>query len=98
MLFSRVRDIVDNSLQVTTLNGHSIESVSEYKYLGIWLDQKIIFKCHIDTLASKLQQKNGYLYRNRGKQIFVVSYFFSLYLFCFKFVLSTSLKMRACPQ
>lgn len=31
-------DVVDNRLHITTLNGHSIEWVSEYKYLGLWLD------------------------------------------------------------
>ena len=69
MLFSRARDIVDvdtaeNDLHVATLNGHSIERVSQYTYLGIWLDQKITFKFHIDTLVRKLRQKIGYLYRN----------------------------------
>lgn len=46
MLFSRARDIVDiadNGLHVATINGHSIERVSQYKYLGIWLDQKVNF-------------------------------------------------------
>ena len=38
MILSRARDIADIGLHVTTLTGHSIERVSEYKYLGIWLD------------------------------------------------------------
>ncbi len=64
MLFYRARHIVDNSLHITTLNGRSIERVSEYKYLGIWVDAKVTFKFHIDTLVSQLRQKNGYLDRN----------------------------------
>lgn len=27
-------------LYITTLNGQTIERILEYKYLGIWLDQK----------------------------------------------------------
>ncbi len=59
MIFSRARNIADDDLHITT--GHSIERLSKYKYLGIWLDQKLTFKFHIDILASKLKQKTKYL-------------------------------------
>ena len=66
MIFSRSSNITDDRLHhITTLTGHNIERVFEYKYLGIWLDQKLTFKFHINTLASKLKQKIGYLYRNK---------------------------------
>lgn len=65
MIFSRARNITDDSLHITTFTGHSIERVSVYKYLGIWLDQKLTFKFHIDILASKLKHKIGYLYRHK---------------------------------
>ena len=46
-------DIADIRLHVTTLTVHNIERVSEYKYLGIRLDQKL-------TCVSKLRQEIGY--------------------------------------
>ena len=37
MIFSRARDFADIAVHVTTLTEHSIERVSEYQYLGIWV-------------------------------------------------------------
>lgn len=58
MLFSRARDSNEN-LDITTLFGSNIDCVSECKYLGVWLDNKLTFKCHIENLTVKLQQKIG---------------------------------------
>ncbi len=66
MLFSRARHIDFTKLLILTTDGSLIERVSDYKYLGLWLDEKLSFKTHIDCLASKLQQKVGFLYRNRS--------------------------------
>ena len=66
MLFTRARNIEFESLLITTADGSPIEKVSEYKYLGIWLDEKLSFKTHVDSLATKLRQKVGFLYRNRS--------------------------------
>lgn len=38
--------------------------IKKKKYLSIWLDQKLAFKFHINTLVSKLRQTIGYLYRS----------------------------------
>ena len=64
MVFTRARK--DDTVQqdIFTKNKSIIERVSEYKYLGIWLDDKLTFKYHIDVLTSKLRQKIGFLYRN----------------------------------
>uniref|UniRef100_A0AAR2LDX0 Reverse transcriptase domain-containing protein n=1 Tax=Pygocentrus nattereri TaxID=42514 RepID=A0AAR2LDX0_PYGNA len=64
MLFSRSAITHFNSVNITTLTGSNIES--EYKYLGIWLDDKLTFKPHINKLVSKCRQKLGYLYRNKS--------------------------------
>uniref|UniRef100_A0AAR2JYN4 Reverse transcriptase domain-containing protein n=1 Tax=Pygocentrus nattereri TaxID=42514 RepID=A0AAR2JYN4_PYGNA len=40
--------------------------VTEYKYLGIWLDDKLSFKPHINKLVSKCRQKLGYFYRHKS--------------------------------
>ena len=50
----------------STLTGSSIERVTEYKYLAIWLDDKLTFKSHINKLVGKFRQKLGYLYRNKS--------------------------------
>ena len=69
MLFSKARhfeNIDPDSLLITSANGTQIERVPAYKYLGLWLDQKLTFQLHIDQLAAKLRQKVGFLYRNRS--------------------------------
>ncbi|KAJ8245109.1 hypothetical protein GJAV_G00275360 [Gymnothorax javanicus] len=66
MLFTNAKNIHPDSLCITTANGSSIERVSEYKYLGIWIDHKFNFKFHIGNLVTKLHQKVGFLYRNKS--------------------------------
>ena len=39
--------------------------VTSYKYLGIWVDEKLDFKPHVNQLVKKLRIKLGFLYRNR---------------------------------
>ena len=66
MLFSRSTNTDFNYVNITTLAGSNIERVTEYKYLGIWLDDKLTFKSHINKLVGKCRQKLGYLYRNKS--------------------------------
>ncbi len=66
MLFTRNKNVNYEGLHIHPVNGLDIERVSEYKYLGIWLDEKLTFKYHVDYLVCKLQQKIGFLYRNRA--------------------------------
>ena len=66
MVFTRSNTVDYSNLCIKTVKDTLIERVSEYKYLGIWIDDKISFKFHIDTLASKLRQKIGFLYRNKS--------------------------------
>lgn len=47
ILFSRKRSIVNINLY---LNGHEIEQVDDYKYLGIWFDSKLLWKKHIQYI------------------------------------------------
>ena len=65
LFFTRSKDIDFSSIVITTLDGTIIERVTEYKYLGIWLDERLTFKFHITNLASKSRQKIGFLYRNK---------------------------------
>ena len=73
MIFSRARDPI--------LTGHNIERVSENKYLGIWLNQKLTFKFHNNILVSKLRQEIGYLYRNRS----------TFPMFCWKWIIEAEI-------
>ena len=50
---------------IISTNGTSIEKVSQYKYLGIWLDNCLNFKHHINTLIMKLRTILGFLYRHK---------------------------------
>ena len=61
MIFSRGRTKVTD-LTITTLNGSLIERVSSYKYLGIWVDERLAFSIHIDKLLKKLRKKLGFFY------------------------------------
>ncbi len=39
--------------------------VSIYKYLGIWLDEKLAFDVHIDYLVKRLKPRLGFLFRQK---------------------------------
>ena len=66
MCFSRARITHFNDLIIHTNNGSHIERVTEYKYLGIWIDEKLSFTFHIKNLVCRLRQKIGYFYRNKA--------------------------------
>lgn len=50
---------------ISTLTSFHIERVTEYKYLGIWLNGKLTFKYEINMLVYKLRPKLDFLYRNK---------------------------------
>ena len=58
MIFTRARTAINENLSIKSTDGSTIERVSEYKYLSIWLDDTFSFKVHIDNLITKLRQKN----------------------------------------
>ena len=66
MLFSRDRNIDCATFNISAVDGSSIERVTDYKYLGLWLDENLSFRTHVGCLATKLRQKVGFLYRNRS--------------------------------
>lgn len=39
---------------IFTLDGKCVENVSSYKCLGLWIDEKLTFKVHIEKLVRKL--------------------------------------------
>ena len=44
------------------INNHVIEYVTEYKYLGIVIDNKLSFKSHVNILNSRLSRLVGAAY------------------------------------
>lgn len=65
IIFSRSKVENPPNISLTTLNGIQIKRVITYKYLGIWLDENLSFKTHIEQLSRKLKIKLGFLYRNK---------------------------------
>ena len=66
MLFTKGRVFTEYNPHLYSLNGISIERVPHYKYLGIWLDEKLTFNTHINILTKSLRMKLGFFYRNRS--------------------------------
>jgi hypothetical protein len=48
------------------LAGHTIEQVKVYKYLGVWVDDKLSFTVHGENLIRKLKLKIGFYYRRKA--------------------------------
>ena len=66
MIFSNGRNNVPSTHRICTRSGTNIEQVPCYKYLGIWLDDRLSFKSHVLDLAKKVKIKLGALYRIRS--------------------------------
>src|SRR4029434_8361748 len=66
MIFSNGRNNVPPGHRICTRSGTNIEQVPCYKYLGIWLDDRLSFKSHVLDLAKKVKIKLGALYRIRS--------------------------------
>ncbi len=49
-----------------TSQGSQVTSVSEYKYLGIIIDNKLRFGSHIKYLSKKLKKNLGFYFRNKS--------------------------------
>ncbi len=65
MLFSGSTKFNKNVSSLQTLQGTVIESVKEYKYLGIIVDDALSFSSHITQLKKKLKIKLGFYFRNK---------------------------------
>ena len=48
-----------------SLNGETVESVQNFKYLGMTLDQQLHFHSHIEQIVDKATSRLGLLYKNR---------------------------------
>ena len=55
MIFTKRRTVDLNKFTLNTEDGSPLERVSCYKYLGIWLDDKLSFNLHVAELLKKLK-------------------------------------------
>ena len=66
MVFTRKLNSPPTADNLYTIEGVPIEKVSNYKYLGVWIDDKLSFKKHISELITKIKPKLAFLYRNKA--------------------------------
>ncbi len=59
----RLRQVPNLSV---SLNGQRVENMSQFKYLGMIIDNHLIFDKHIDFIIDKSTNKLGMLYKTRG--------------------------------
>ncbi len=70
IFFSKAQAQVLDNLSIFTSDGKMIERVPFYKYLGIWIDDKLLFNVHIANLIRKLKLKLGFYFRNKSNFTF----------------------------
>ena len=49
-----------------SLNGEIVESVQNFKYLGMILDQQLHFHSHVEHIVDKTTSRLGLLYKTRA--------------------------------
>ena len=60
MTISRLRSTIPLQVEV---NGHQIEEVITFKYLGVWISSDLSWTKHIEITCSKARRVLGYMYR-----------------------------------
>lgn len=66
MHFSNASKKPENTVDIISAQGKKLEVVSSFKYLGIWLDDGLSFKHHVENLLKKLRLKLGFYFRNKS--------------------------------
>lgn len=61
MLFTHSRSPVNST--VSMQGGTAIERASSYKYLGIWLDDRLSFGVHIESLSKMVRPNLGFFFK-----------------------------------
>ena len=56
----------NHSCVITCVDGTTLQKVEHTKYLGLWLDSELSFKCHIDHVVKKIKFGICTLYRSRN--------------------------------
>jgi len=63
MLFKTKNTRTPDNLPPLYLGGQKIDRVNNYKFLGIYVDDKLTWKTHIQHICTKLSKTTGILYR-----------------------------------
>ncbi len=66
MHFRHCRNLRNNVELEVRINDELVESVDEFKYLGVILDKHLSFDVHINKLCGKVNSRNGLLKRVRS--------------------------------
>lgn len=66
MFFSKVCSQMLDDTSIFMSDCKSIESVSSYKYLGIWINDKLSFKLYVANLVRKLKIKIAFYFKNKS--------------------------------
>ncbi len=55
---------ISKAVDITINVGNApLEQVSEYKYIGMWIDKNLNWNYHVDKMCSKLSRRLGILHR-----------------------------------
>jgi len=65
-IFTKRRTVDLNKFTLITEDGSPLERVSCYKYLGIWLDDKLSLNLHVAQLLKKLKPLLAFFYKNNS--------------------------------
>ena len=65
MLFGSAQKLANAGPLSVNIRGQQLECVSNFKYLGVTLDQRLTWECHIDKLCPTLYKYAGLFYRIR---------------------------------
>ena len=63
IFFNREHE-ADNSF--LSIGQNSIQSVKDYKFLGVLIDDKLYFRTHVNKVLSKVSKSAGFLYKIRN--------------------------------
>ena len=66
MVMSSKKNKIPEDLCKIKINGHQIEQVSETKFLGVMIDNKMSWKSHIDYINSKIMRGVGIIRRAKN--------------------------------
>lgn len=58
MIFHQKTKMLDPSYLTIKINNHTIEEVCHFKYLGLWIDNKLNWNQHIEKINNKIRKIN----------------------------------------
>ena len=80
MIFKPKRQTLDHDIKIK-INGHRLQSSKVVKYLGVYINDELNWKTHINFVCSKLKRANGALGKLRHfvSEKILLSLYYSLF-------------------